>query len=215
MTTEPSPSVLSVGRIGRDRLLEQLRKTRLLGFDGAQPYADAQLELVTAMDPEQLAPAQRYVLRPTVEAILDLRSALREHGIDPFALDGAVEMRMSDDPGEVVPLLPPVVEESHEPDGRTVLVVNDGIHRVFAARAMGLPINVVVVRGVPREYPYYALALPGGWSDVVELDALPDGFVKKAYRRPDGYKALFRDFNALFPGVQKQRRETNPSWLQA
>jgi hypothetical protein len=96
-----------------------------------------------------------------------------------------------------------------------VLLINDGIHRVFAARELGLPIATVIARGVPAEYPYYALALPRGWDDVTQLDELPDGFQKKEYRRPEGYKALFRDFNALFPGVQKERRKTNPAHLRA
>ncbi len=213
MSLEP-PEILSLAPIGRERLLASLRRVRLLGFDGARPYADARLELVVA-DPERLAPAQRYVLAPGVRRILRLREALLAHGVDVFALDGGVEVRTSWAPGETVPVLPPIVEESHEADGRTVLVVNDGIHRVFAARSLGLPIAVVTAHGVPPEYPYYACALAHGWADVLELEELPDGFEKKTYRNPDGYKALFRDFNAVFPGVQKERRKTNPEHLQA
>lgn len=204
--------ITDVEHISREDLLAALRRTRLQGFDGAQPYAAASLELARATDPETLAPAQRYVLRGGVDKVIELREALLPHGVDVFALDGAVRMSVD---GEVIPVLPPIVEESLEPDGRTVLIVNDGIHRVFAARELGLPINVVLARGVPAEYPYYALALPGGWDEVLQLDELPDGFQKKEYRRPEGYKALFRDFNALFPGVQKERRKTNPEHLRA
>lgn len=213
MSLEP-PEILSLAPIGRERLLASLRRVRLLGFDGARPYADARLELVVA-DPERLAPAQRYVLAPGVRRILRLREALLAHGVDVFALDGGVEVRTSWAPGGTVPVLPPIVEESHEADGRTVLVVNDGIHRVFAARSLGLPIAVVTAHGVPPEYPYYACALAHGWADVLGFEELPDGFEKKTYRNPDGYKALFRDFNAVFPGVQKERRKTNPEHLQA
>jgi hypothetical protein len=201
----------SVEYIGRDELLATLRRTRLQGFDGVEPYARAGLDL-TMIDPDELAPAQRYVLRGGVETGLELRETVLPHGHDVFALDGALQVRT---PDETIPVLPPIVEESVEPDGRTVLLVNDGIHRVFAAREAGLPISVVIARGVPAEYPYYALALENGWAGVAELDELPDGFQKKEYRRPDGYKALFRDFNALFPGVQKQRRRTNPAHLKA
>src|SRR3954470_13409532 len=149
-----------VEHISREELLAALRRTRLQGFDGAQPYADAALELA-AVDPERLAPAQRYVLRPGVDKVLELRDALLDHGADIFALDGGLRVRT---PGEVIPVLPPIVEESHEPDGRTVLIVNDGIHRVFAARELALPIATVIARGVPAEYPYYALALQDGWD---------------------------------------------------
>ncbi len=112
-------------------------------------------------------------------------------------------------------MLPPIVEESHEPSGRTVLLINDGIHRIYAARSLGMPISVVLARNVPAEYPYYAYALPNGWAGVAELGELPDEFMKKEYRQPKNYKALFRNFNALFPGIQKQRKQSNPEQLRA
>ena len=207
--------VLSIERFGREELLSALRRTRLRGFGRACPYENASLELTEALEPERLTPAQRYVLKAGVATILELRAALLPHGLDLFALDGGAYVRTSDSPDEDVPIIPPVVEESHEPDGRTVSIVNDGIHRVFAARRLGLPINIVTVSEVSREYPYYALALPGGWSEVVELDELPDGFQKKSYRDPTNYKALFREFNEVFPGVQKERKKSNPGTLRA
>ena len=48
---------------------------------------------------------------------------------------------------------------------------------------------------------------------MVELEELPDSFQKKAYRVPGNYKALFRDFNAVFPGVQAERKQSNPAHL--
>jgi hypothetical protein len=213
MSPRPAAQILSVERFDRDVLLSALRRTRLRGFGGAQPYAAAVLELAPATGPDDLAPAQRYVLTGGVSKILQLRAALLEHGLDMFALDGGAYIRTTDDPEEVVPVIPPVVEESREPDGRTALIINDGIHRVFAARAIGAPLSVVIARGVPAELPYYALALPGGWSDVAELDELPDRFEKKAYRIPTNYKALFREFNDVFPGLQKERKKSNPEHL--
>ena len=207
--------VLEVERFGRDELLSRLRATRLRGHGGARVYERAELTLEPALDAERLTPAQRYVLRPGLAKVLELRDALLPHGVDVFALDGGAWVRTDEDPNERIPVIPPVIEESHEPDGRTVLVVNDGIHRVYAARAAGLPIAVVAARGVPREYPYYALALPDGWAGVEELDELPDGYQKKQYRQPEGYKALFREFNEVFPGVQKQRKRSNPEHLRA
>jgi hypothetical protein len=197
-----------------DELLATLRRTPLQGFDGALPYAGAQLELVT-MDPDALVPAQRYVLAGGVRRALALRHALRPHGIDPFALDAGAWITTADAPGEPTPLLPPIVEMSREPDGRVVPLINDGLHRVFAARSVGAPITVVLARDVPTEYPYYALALPDGWTGVAELEDLPDGFQKKTYRNPHGYKQLFRNFNAVFPGVQQERKQTNPAHLKA
>lgn len=214
MARDGAIEILEVEPFDREELLGALRGTRLRGFGGAKVYANATFELV-ACDPAELAPAQRYVLKAGVAKILELREALLPRGVDVFALEGGIWVRTSDTPEERIPVIPPVVEESREPDGRTVWIVNDGIHRVFAARSLGLPINAVRVAGVPPEYPYYALALPDGWTEVAELDELPDGFQKKEYRQPDNYKALFREFNDVFPGVQKERKKSNPGFLRA
>lgn len=205
--------ILSVQTFPRRELLTRLAGTRLRGHGQVRPYQGCHLELAEATDPATLAPAQNYVLRPGIQRILRLREALLAEGVDIFALDGGAHVRTSDDPERAVPVLPPVVEESKEPDGRTVLIINDGIHRIHAARALGLPISVVAVYGVPPEYPYYAYALPGGWSDVVELDELPDTWQKKDYREPDQYRSLYRDFNEVFPGVQEQRKQSNPGHI--
>jgi hypothetical protein len=59
---------------------------------------------------------------------------------------------------------------------------------------------------VPPELPYYAHPLDGGWDAVEALPELPDGYEKKAYREPGDHRALYRDFNEAFPGVQPPRR---------
>jgi hypothetical protein len=187
---------MHVEPLSHDALLARLRETRLMGHGGARVYEHATLAIQT-FDPLDLTPAQRYVLMPNVRRILELQAAV---DVDIFALEGGVYL-------DGVPLLPPVVERSEEPDGRTVWLINDGIHRVYAAHLSGSPINVVTVDGA--SHPYYALA--AAWADVVELEQLPDSFQKKTYRVPDNYKALFRDFNAVFPGVQEERKRSNPA----
>jgi hypothetical protein len=196
--------ILELESFGREELLARLRRVRLVGHGQARPYAAAGLTVETVA-PDELAVAQNYLLSANVERILALRSALLEHGVDLFALDGGLRVRTDAVPGEWIPVIPPVVEESHEPDGRTVLLINDGVHRVYAARSCGEPITVVIARGVPREYPYYSYPLEGGWSRVEALPELPAGYRKKAYREPEDHKALYRDFNAVFPGVQEVR----------
>lgn len=204
-------NVGSIERFGAAELLERLRDVRLRGFPDVAPYAGADLRLVR-VDPGALAPPQRYVLRDGVQTMHDLRAALAPHDLDPLALDGGAFVTID---GDRIPVIPPIVEESHEPGGRVVDVVADGLHRVYAARQLGLPITVVQARGLPREHPYYALALDEGWAGVAELDELPDGFQKKTYRNPDNYKSLFRQYNAVFPGVQQQRKRSNPEHLKA
>jgi hypothetical protein len=208
--------------IDENTLLHKLRQTRLNGYGHARVYRNAKLELLEQVSPDELAPAQRYVLRPTLGAVRELREAMLPRGFDIIALRGGVWIwpakngdtvpaEPSDPP---VPILPPIIEESHEADGRLLWLINDGIHRVYTARKAGCRINIVLVRDVPPEYPYYAHATAGGWNDVLELDELPDNFQKKDYRVPKNYKALFRDFNSLFPGVQVQRKRSNPEFLR-
>ncbi|MEU7823844.1 hypothetical protein [Catellatospora sp. NPDC049133] len=205
--------IVSVEPINRQQLLAALARTRLRGFDGVQPYKNAAMELLPAVETDTLAPSQNYVLKPGIDKILELREALLKTGLDMFALDGGAYVRTSDDPDEVIPVIPPVVEESFEPDGRVVRIINDGIHRVFAARSLGLRISVVYVEDVPREYPYYAYALRDGWSQVTVMDELPDKHLRKEYRQPTGYRALYRDFNEVFPGVQKERKKSDPTHI--
>ena len=198
-------------------LLSRLKRTRLRGFDRAEVYRDATLEIVET-DTNALTPAQRYVLQDGVQAILDVADAFAPLGIDIFGLRGALLFwtEGSDPNNEApIPFLPPVIEESVERNGSKVLLINDGIHRVYAARKRGRKINVVIARDVPAEYPYYAYALPDGWTQVEELKELQEGYQKKEYRNPENYKALFRDFNEIFEGVQKQRPRTNPANLKA
>lgn len=195
-------------------LLQRLKKTRLQGFDRPFVYENSDLSIVEAVDPQALAPAQRFVLTSGVEAITTLASDFEQQGIDIFGLRGGI-LFSTDHTAEMIPFIPPVIEESIEPDGRTVWLINDGIHRAYAAIRLGRKLNVVLARNVPGKYPYYAYALPGGWADVTEFSELPDEFQKKTYRDPTGYKALFRDFNEVLPGVQKQRKQTNPAHLRA
>jgi hypothetical protein len=190
-------------------LLSRLKRTRLRGHGQPEVYADATLELVEQADPESLVPAQRYVLRPDLDTVRDLYETFLQEDLDIFALRGGLLFWRDEEEGPI-PLIPPMVEESQEPDGRRVLLINDGIHRVYCAWKLGKKINVVAARGVPAGYPYYAYALKGGWEEVTELKELPDNFQKKEYRDPRNYKALFRDFNAVLPGVQKQRKRSNP-----
>jgi len=76
----------------REELLARLRETRLMGFDGARVYERATLQ-VEAFDPDDLTPAQRYVLMPGVRRILELEDqvlALRARVAELSAeLDGA------------------------------------------------------------------------------------------------------------------------------
>ncbi len=195
--------------ISEQQILARLKKTRLKGHGQPYIYADSSLEIQERADPDSLMPAQRYVLESDFSTIEGLYQEFLKESIDIFALKGGLFFwtEAEEDKGPI-PLLPPVIEESMEPDGRKVSLICDGMHRVYTARKLGKSINVIRVRNVPEKYPYYAYPLRNGWKDLVELKELPDDFLKKEYRDKENYKALFRDFNEFFPGIQKQRKKT-------
>lgn len=191
-----------------NELLARLKQTRLKGFDRPLIYEHSTLTIQEQVSPDILTPAQLYVLKSQVQIVLDITKAFEQKGVDTLALTGALLFWLAGsnpntDPP--IPFLPPVIEESHEPDGRVISLINDGMHRIAAARRLGRKINIVHISNVPREYPYYAYALEGGFSQVQEIDQMTEGFKKKKYRDPQNYKALFRVFTDMFPGIQEHR----------
>ena len=197
--------------LSTEETLARFKETRLRGFGQPRIYEKASLELRPAVPTEKLIPTQRYVLTSDLNTIFALETLLLGHNIDIFALTGAVLLWLEREGEEEGPnpLTPPIIEDSQEANGQTVWIINDGMHRIAAARKRGRDINVILAQGVPTEYPYYAFPLENNWQDVVELAELPDNFAKKSYRSPDDYKSLFRDFNGVFEGIQKQRKKTN------
>jgi hypothetical protein len=215
MADDLDVEIVAVERFAGETLLKKLRETPLRGHGQALVYERATLELTPPLPTSAFVPAQRYVLTPGVQRMIALRKGLLAHGVDLFDLQGGAYVRVATEPDELIPVTPPIVEQSREPNGSHVQLIADGLHRVYAAHAQGLPISVVLVGGVPAEWPYYAYALPGGWAEVSAIDALPDNYEKKHYREPGNYKALFRDYNVVFPGIQKDRKKSNPSHLRA
>lgn len=173
-------------------LIRNLHEISMLKAPEVQPYKDAAIGL-EIMSPNEIAPAQRYVLTDELMKVRDLRWELRDRGIDLFKLDGYVTIMIEgcDDPIDV---LPPVVEVSEELDGSLIDILNDGMHRVYLARMERSPIQVVFVSGVPRELPYYAFPLVDGWNGVEIRDSLPEGYVKK-WHRIRNHHTLYRNFN--------------------
>lgn len=170
------------------------------------------LQLMPSVSTDHLIPAQGYVLNDNVDTIMKLYWEFMEHDIDIFHLTGALLFYVERNGVEEgpIPFLPPIVEVSREPDGRTLCLINDGMHRISAARRINSNINIILASGVPQEYPYYAHPLEGGWSSVEELDYIPEGYQKKKYRDPERYKDLFRMFNEVFEGIQKSRPTITP-----
>ncbi len=190
--------ILSVQRFPVDDLIKGLAEVTMLKAPDVKIYRDALISL-ERISPKSLSPPQNYILREELKKVRQLKWSLEEHGVDLFQLDGFVRLTLKgfDEPVDV---LPPIVEECIEKDGSFHLIINDGMHRVYMALREWIIPQVVLIRGIPKQYPYYAYPLPGGWDKVDERDDLPSGYLKK-WHRIANYHALYRNFNSAFKNV--------------
>ena len=200
-------NIVDINKMSESDMLSSFSQTRLRGHGQPLVYENARLELVRQVDPATLVPAQRYILKEDHQRLQDLHDQFQERNIDIFNLEGGLFFRLKGSMEEEhpIPLMPPVVEMSLERNGQIVPLINDGMHRIYTAMKLGKKINIILVHDVPSEYPYYAFALENGWDDVEELEVIMRDYVKKEYRDKQDHRALFRDFNAVFNGIQKKR----------
>jgi hypothetical protein len=195
--------ILAVERFSEEELIKRLRDVTMLKAPEIKVYEKAFISLENVAT-ESLSPPQNYILRDELRKVRELKWALEEHQVDVFNLNGFARLILegSDEP---VDLLPPIVEESIEKNGAVHLIVNDGMHRVYMALREWVNPQVVLIRGVPKNLPYYAFPLPGGWDKVEERDDLPAGYLKK-WHRIENYYSLYRNFNSAFINVGGPRQ---------
>jgi hypothetical protein len=199
--------ITRIERFGVDELFAALRRVSLYERPLSRPYERADLTLLEAFDPGLLTPAQLYVKRSELTKIRRLAEALAAHDVDLFGLGGYVRFWTPDGPEEGMDLLPPVVECSREQAGPCIKLINDGMHRVYSARAARRPITVVYAAGIPDDTPYYAYPNPRGWQGVEEIEEIGEGFAKKNYRL-EPHRSLYRDFNTAFRNATGFRART-------
>ncbi len=179
-------------------LVERMRQVTMLKSPQTRVYEQAFISL-EKISTDFMAPPQNYILRQELKKVRELKWALEKRGINLFELQGFVRITLEGH-SEPVDVLPPVVEESIEQNGSIHLIINDGMHRVYMARREWTIPQVVLIRGVPKNLPYYAYPTPGGWSGVEERDDLPPGYLKK-WHRIENYHSLYRNFNSAFINV--------------
>ncbi len=190
--------ILEVKRFPIDELIKRLRNVTMLKAPEVLIYHNAFIS-VEKIAPLSMSPPQNYILRQELKKVREIKWALEDHGIDLFELNGFIRLTLEgyDEP---VDLLPPIVEESIERDGSVHLIINDGMHRVYMALREWVIPQVVFVRGIPKDLPYYAYPVPGGWDKLEEREDLPPGYLKK-WHRISNYHALYRNFNSAFSNV--------------
>jgi hypothetical protein len=199
--------IISVERHSAQKLIDKLRRVPLLNQPDICIYAQALITL-ERLHPDSLNPPQNYIWLEELRKVQNLRWSLAAHGVDLFRLDGYVTytVRQEDGSEATYDVYPPVIEESIEADGRLALLINDGMHRVYLARLEWVAPQVVYVRGVPKEHPYYAYPRPEGWEgiDILAKNPDPRTYLKKCHRVRDN-KRLYRDFQAVFANVGRSR----------
>ena len=189
-----------------NELIERMRRVSLLEDKSLLPYQNASVSL-EQISPDSLAPAQLYVLRSNLERQRHLKFELARHGVDLFRLNGFVELQLEGEDG-LVGMVPPVVEESVEANGRVVNLICDGIHRLFLARLEWVVPEVVFVRGIDKRFPYYAYPNVRGWDDVQPVETLVEeggGKMLKKWHRVEKHRALYRDFTGPFSNLSVPR----------
>lgn len=192
-----------VERHSKVELVTGLRRVTMLLDRDSRPYEQAGIDLVDR-DPGRICPAQRYILRSELEKVQSLKWALEEHGINLFRLEGYVSIWLEGH-DEGIDVLPPIVEVSREANGAQLELLNDGMHRVYLARWQWSEVQVVLISGIPPQFPYYAYPLPDKWAGVEVVSALEEGKLKKLHRIPNN-KKLYRDFNSGFVNVGGPRK---------
>ena len=191
----------------QDELLARIRQVTMLKDPDTRPYENAYISL-EKISIQDLVPPQRYVLRENILRIRKLKWELEKHGIDIFQLNGFVRIHL-EGVEEPVDLMPPVIEESIEKNGRLVPIVCDGMHRVYVAYLEWVIPQVIYVRGIPKQLPYYAYPVPDeNWENIELRDDIPGTFIKKWHRIEDN-KQLYRNFNSTFVNVGGPRGNTS------
>ena len=196
-------------------LISNLHKVTMLKDNKYYVYKNAYITIET-IDPNCLSPCQYYILKDELSKKNELQEAFKKYsnknfpkvrygGRDIFSIDGYYEFRTSNEV-ESRTLLPPIVEESIELDGKIYPLINDGMHRIYLALLQKRKINVVYIRGALK--PYYAYPLPNGWNDVKVVNEITKGSIKKIHRIQDK-KKLYRNFDSVFTNCSKPRGITN------
>jgi hypothetical protein len=190
-----------------EALLDRLRRVPLLKNTDVLIYSQALISL-EQIHTNCLHPPQNYIWLKELRKTQELRWSLAAWGVDLFCLNGFVTYTVRQDDGEeeTYDLYPPIVEESFEADGTVALIINDGMHRLYLARMEWVVPQVTYVRGIPKEYPYYAFPRLSGWEglDLLAENPDPQSYLKKCHRVRHN-KKLYRDFQSVFQNVGRSR----------
>ncbi len=181
----------------QSELIRRLREVTLT--DGVtKPYKDSLIS-VEDVSFSKINFAQRYVLKSELDKVDDFNEDLKnKFSINPPHSDNIIEVFLDNG---MFTHIPPIIEWTPEDD----YYVSDGMHRLYRESLRSYCAKVIVVK-MPSSL-YYSYPCKLDWGTLPIVDERPE--VRKAYRDPNNYKALFRDYNSQFPGIQRDRSKDN------
>jgi len=180
----------------QEELIRRLREVTLT--DGVtKPYANSEIKITDRLgEGEKLRFAQTYLLDSDLKKIGQLEYDLMMFDVKLRHL--TTFCMMTRESGETFSYIPPIIEWTPE-DG---YYVSDGMHRFYYLCHQYYSDPYAIIIKNPSA-PYYAFPSDMAWLDLPICQERPE--VRKIYRDPNNYKALFRDYNSQFPGIQRDR----------
>lgn len=136
---------------------------------------------VAPVEPLNLVPTAKYILRDNVIRLFHQREELLKQGFDILKLEGILRFE------DGMEMAPPVVEIWDEQP-----LIADGAHRVTLAAMLGLQINCVFISGnIKHAFP----AQPLSWEQVHFHDTVPaDKRITVEMEYPYKYFHAYRKF---------------------
>lgn len=182
-------SVTDVQAMPRPYLMRLLRSVTLAGGPGLRPYDGSEIETLR-VDAEGLRLGQTFIEGRKCLALLARFSAADE--LEGFCITRGIAKRTAyivfgrtaDGRPALAHYLPPILEEHA---GRLILM--DGVHRCFLARAIGTTIETIIVRSPAADFP----ADVRGWGATRIVDEKPPKDERFFGLRP----GLFRDLKSV------------------
>lgn len=212
-----------------------VRGISLLKQPDKRPYRGSDIR-VALVDPNLLYPAATYVDKNKLRMQQELQMEFADVGVNLYRPDGLLRFvrgtiaeLQEPDKLPVWGLMPPVVEvqreglqfrrpmsrmwEDSDPippviEGMPFRLINDGLHRVWAARKHGFQIQVVMIDHVDPSMPYYCY--PASWEQVIETDGPPEDKKDRKKHRIAYHYELYRDFGLLGVGAPRHPVEIRP-----
>lgn len=184
-------------------VINKLRQVTMLKNSTIFPYNNSFMSF-EKFDTDYLFPPQNYVLIPELQSKLELKYALEKWDIDINNLNGAIKFLVEGEK-EYRTILPPIIEESIESNHVIYQIICDGMHRIYLSRISRICPEIIYIRGVNKDCPYYAYPTLNGWDSIKEINSLSEISVKKWHRIKDN-KRLYRNFDSIFINCSKPRK---------